>query len=185
MHQAIGDLLPQRLDFYEEWLDPDRLRDGSVGLAPITAVLGFLRTEGLAYEPIMVRAGQLAAEWTCASMPGMRRRLTLRLPRGLRARAALGVARRIVRDVLTTSDVSTRVRKGQARFDVRASLFCTVRDPQPGPLCGFYRAVAIGTFREFGLAADGAIDQCRASGAESCVITLHIDGEAAAQRIAA
>ena len=46
LHQAIADVLPQRLEFYEEWLDPVGLRDGSIGLAPISAVIGFLRTEG-------------------------------------------------------------------------------------------------------------------------------------------
>src|SRR5439155_25272548 len=38
LHQAIGDVLPQRLDFYEVWLKSEGLRDGSIGLAPMTAV---------------------------------------------------------------------------------------------------------------------------------------------------
>jgi hypothetical protein len=177
LHQAIGDVLPQRLDFYEEWLDPDGLRDGSIGLAPMTAVIGFLRTEGAAYDDVMDRAGQLAAQWTHASTPAFRRRVMARLPRAFRVRAALALARRIVRDVLNTSAASARVRSGRVKFDVRESLFCSVRETQPAPLCRFYGAVARETLRCFGVGAEAAIDQCRALGAPSCVIDLRMTGE--------
>src|SRR5580692_1067588 len=50
LHQAIADELPQRLEFYEGWLRGQAMRDGTIGLAPITGVLGFLRTEGDAYH---------------------------------------------------------------------------------------------------------------------------------------
>ena len=46
LHQAIADLLPTRLEFYENWLNVAGLREGTIGLAPLTAVLSFLRTEG-------------------------------------------------------------------------------------------------------------------------------------------
>ena len=49
LHQAIADLLPTRLEFYENWLNSSGLREGTIGLAAISAVLGFLRTEGEAY----------------------------------------------------------------------------------------------------------------------------------------
>ena len=64
LHQAIADLLPNRLDFYENWLNPTGLREGTIGLAPLSAVLSFLRTEGDAYDLITARAGQYAADWT-------------------------------------------------------------------------------------------------------------------------
>ena len=51
LHQAIADLLPTRLEFYENWLNVAGLREGTIGLAPLTAVLSFLRTEGQAYTP--------------------------------------------------------------------------------------------------------------------------------------
>ena len=28
LHQAISDVMPSRLEYYEEWLSPDGLRDG-------------------------------------------------------------------------------------------------------------------------------------------------------------
>ena len=33
LHQAIADLLPTRLEFYEAWLTPGGLREGRIGLA--------------------------------------------------------------------------------------------------------------------------------------------------------
>src|SRR4051794_13892361 len=49
LHQAIGEVLPTRLSFYENWLNADGLRDGRIGLAPLYAVLSFLRQEKEGY----------------------------------------------------------------------------------------------------------------------------------------
>jgi len=174
LHQAIFDVMPQRLDFYEEWLHPVGLRDGSIGLAPITAVIGFLRTEGEEYHRVVARAGALAAEWTVLSLPAFKMRLVTALPRPFRARAAMHVAARLVRDVQSTSAVATRVRRGRVRLDVKSSLFCAVRERQAQPLCGFYAAAAVETLRRFGLASQAHIDECRAVAGGSCVMTLRI-----------
>ena len=56
LHQAIADLLPTRLEFYEGWLNPAGLRDGRIGLASVAAVLSFLRLEGEAYRLVAARA---------------------------------------------------------------------------------------------------------------------------------
>src|SRR5439155_2705956 len=64
LHQAIADLLPTRLEFYENWLNVAGLREGTIGLAPLTAVLSFLRTEGHAYNLITSPAGEYAATST-------------------------------------------------------------------------------------------------------------------------
>ena len=172
LHQAILDILPQRLDFYEEWLHPDGLRDGSIGLAPITAVIGFLRTEGEAYNRVMARAGSLAAEWTVLSMSALSRRFVAALPRPLRARAAMRIAKTLIRDVHSLSSAKARVRRDRVRLDVRASLFCVSRERQGRPLCGFYAAAALETLSRFGLPAQARIDSCRAMAAGTCVITL-------------
>ena len=52
LHQAIADILPTRLGFYENWLNAEGLREGTIGLAPLFAVLSFLRQEGDAYRII-------------------------------------------------------------------------------------------------------------------------------------
>ncbi len=184
LHQAIVDVLPQRLEFYEHWLHSEGLRDGSIGLAPTIAVVGFLRTEGQAYEAVVVRAGQLAAEWTVQSLPAFRRRAIDWLPRRFRTRAALRIAADVVRSISSASRASSRLRRNQARLDVVSSLFCTVREAQPAPLCGFYVGVATGALAQFGIAASGRVEHCRAVGGSTCVITLDI-GTAADAAVAA
>src|SRR6185295_701169 len=52
LHQGIADILPTRLSFYENWLSTGGLREGTIGLAPLYAVLSFLRQEGDAYQMI-------------------------------------------------------------------------------------------------------------------------------------
>jgi hypothetical protein len=174
LHQAIADALPQRLDFYEHWLHSEGLRDGSIGLAPITAVIGFLRTEGRAYEAVVLRAGELAAEWSAQALPAFRRRAVRWLPRRLRTRAALRMAATVIRSVSSASRASSRLRRHQARLDVVSSLFCSVRETADAPLCGFYVGVATRMLAEFGIAASGRVDSCRAVGGKTCVITLDL-----------
>src|ERR687892_2919158 len=86
LHQGIADLLPSRLEFYEAWLNPSGLRDGKIGLAPLAAVLSFLRQEGEPYWLITARAGEYSAEWTVASLPPMQRTMIRAAPEPLRLR---------------------------------------------------------------------------------------------------
>src|SRR5436189_6401351 len=86
LHQGISDTLPSRLAFYENWLNAEGLRDGTIGLAPLYAILSFLRQEGDAYEMITTRAGEYAAEWTVQSMPPFRRAAMNAAPLWLRSR---------------------------------------------------------------------------------------------------
>src|SRR5512136_2711174 len=108
LHQAIADVLPMRLEFYENWLNPDGLRHGTIGLAPLTAVLSFLRTEGEPYRAITALAGVYAAEWTNASRSPFARNLPAVLPFPLRVRAALGEGRRLVSQTYGGSRAVTR-----------------------------------------------------------------------------
>ena len=59
LHQGISDLMPTRLEFYENWLNPVGMRDGKIGLAPLAAVLSFLRQEGEPYTLVTQRAGRV------------------------------------------------------------------------------------------------------------------------------
>jgi hypothetical protein len=185
LHQAIADELPQRLDFYENWLHSEGLRDGTIGLAPMSAVISFLRTEGAAYERVMTRAGRLAAEWTLASASGVRRRGVGWMPRWMRSRAAARVAGDLVRSVSNLSKVSVRVRQQVARIEVQGSVFCAVREAQPSPLCGFYVAMAEYAIQHFGLTATGRIEHCRAVSAGACVIVVDLAGVTASPEPAA
>jgi hypothetical protein len=175
LHGAIAERLPQRLEFYEHWLTSDGLRDGNIGQAPMSAVLGFLRTEGVAYDKVTSRAGELAAVWTVASLTPSRRRAIGWLPRSWRARAALRVAAGIIRALQSSSRASTRVRRKTARVEVARSLFCAVREMQAAPLCHFYVAVAVETLRQFAIGAVGRTEQCRAVGATTCLVVLELN----------
>jgi hypothetical protein len=175
LHGAIADRLPQRLEYYEHWLTPDGLRDGNIGQAPISAVLGFLRTEGAAYDEVTFRAGELAALWTVASLTPSRRRWIGWLPRTWRARAALRVAAGIIRALQSSSRASTRVRRNSARVEVVSSLFCSVRETQATPLCRFYVAVAVETLRQFTIGAVGRTERCRAVGGSTCLVVLELN----------
>src|SRR5262249_46375421 len=57
LHQGISDIIPTRLSFYENWLNSEGFREGTIGLAPLYAVLSFLRQEGDVYQLITTRAG--------------------------------------------------------------------------------------------------------------------------------
>jgi hypothetical protein len=97
----------------------------------------------------------------------------------LRTRAALQVATSIARATSSATRTSTRFARNSARVEVRASLFCAVREIQTVPLCGFYLAVAVETLRRFGIASGGRIERCHAvDGAASCVVVLELAGSA-------
>src|SRR5690348_14729173 len=97
LHQAIAEILPDRLEFYENWLSVSGLREGRIGLAPLLAVLSFLRGEGDAYQQVVARAGELSAIWTVNGLPALERRLMRALPLRLRTRAALRTVRTLIR----------------------------------------------------------------------------------------
>src|SRR5215211_7349643 len=97
LHQAIADIIPNRLAFYENWLNAEGLREGRIGLAPLYAVLSFLRQEGDIYRTITSRAGEYAAEWTVESMAPAQRTMVRATPPWMRRRILLRIATRLVR----------------------------------------------------------------------------------------
>jgi hypothetical protein len=176
LHQGISDLLPARLDFYEHWLSPDGLRQGTIGLAPALAVLSFLRQEGAAYDRVTALAGRYAAEWTVASLPAARRSLLRAEPLRLRSRSVLRLARRTLGSTCSGHRVTLRVRRGRATFDVRHSVFCGVRDPASAPLCGFFAAVVGRLLELFDVPGEVRVACCRATGADSCQVAVDLFG---------
>jgi bacteriochlorophyll 4-vinyl reductase len=180
LHQGIADILPTRLGFYENWLNAEGLREGTIGLAPLYAVLSFLRQEGDAYQIITTRAGEYAAEWTVQSMPSMQRAMIKAAPLWLRSRMLLRLARQLVRSSYQGSRAISRLRRGQASVDVRASVFCTVRDPVAQPLCGYYAAAFTRLLSLFNVAARTDVVACRGTGEVTCLLKVALlNGEAA------
>ena len=174
MHQAITDVLPDRIEFYENWLSPMGLREGTIGLAPLSAVLSFLRLEEAgAYNQITARAGMT---WMIRrSSPG--RSPTVQSaaysPARWRARAAMRVARTLVSQTYPGSRAIVKFRRGAASVDLRGSLFCEVREASPLPLCGFYAAAVARVLKHFALPAEVQVSECRASGTrKACALAV-------------
>jgi bacteriochlorophyll 4-vinyl reductase len=172
LHQGIADILPTRLAFYENWLNAEGLREGTIGLAPLFAVLSFLRQEGDAYRMITARAGEYTAEWTVQSMPPMRRRIIKAAPVWLRKRMLLRLSRQLVRETYQGSRAIARIRRGTASIDVRASVFCSVREPVALPLCGFYAAAFTRLMALFDIGAHTQVVACRGTGEPSCLLKV-------------
>jgi hypothetical protein len=186
LHQAIADVLPNRLEFYENWLSVSGLREGTIGLAPLFAVLSFLRTEGSAYEQITGRAGEYAAEWTVSDLAPLERRFIRALPASLRTRAALRTARALVRETYPGSRAIMRLKRGTASVDLRGSLFCEVRETSILPLCGFYASAIARVLQQFALRADARVTECRAAGGrKGCLLSVVVSGVTADEPAAA
>ncbi len=172
LHQGIADILPTRLGFYENWLNAEGLREGTIGLAPLYAVLSFLRQEGGAYTLITTRAGEYAADWTVQSMPPIQRAIIKSAPLWLRSRILLRLARRLVRSSYKGSRAISRLRRGTARIDLRASIFCSVRERVAHPLCGFYAAAFTRLLALFDIGASTEVIACRGTGEATCVLNV-------------
>jgi hypothetical protein len=171
LHQAIADIAPTRLEFYENWLNSAGLRHGTIGLAAMTGVLGFLRREET-YALISARAGTYAANWTVASLTPARRALLRFLPESMRARYAVRLARDMIRRTYAGTPTSVKWRRGQALLEIRGSLFCTVREPAAAPLCEFYAEGVRRFFELLRIRATVAIPHCRALGHRSCGLAI-------------
>ena len=182
LHQGIADLLPSRLEFYEAWLNPAGLRDGRIGVAPLAAVLSFLRQEGEPYQLVVARAGEYTAEWTVADLPALRRTIIRAVPPGLRMRLVMRVARHMVRNTYGSSRVLVRRRKRAATVEIRGSIFCEVRDRTSEPLCEFYASALRRLLYLFSLDVEVGTGQCRATGAGQCLMSLLVREDAAASR---
>lgn len=173
VHQALADRLPLRLEFYENWLKPMRLRAGTVGLAAFLAVLSFLREEDdHEYRPILRLAGCYAAEWSYAASSRWSRLWRRRLPHARRQRAALDLTRQLVELTSGTSRGTVHWRRGTGVLEIRGSVFCEVRTPRSEPLCDFY-AGALDRYAELlGVDRVAQAESCRATGSETCRIRL-------------
>ena len=184
LHQGIADLLPSRLEFYESWLNPSGLREGRIGLAPLAAVLSFLRQEGEAYRLVAERAGEYSAEWTFADVPAYARTLLRALPNAIRVRLVSRIARRMVRQTYGGSRALVRWRNGRGSVEIRGSIFCEVRDAVEQPLCEFY-ASAIGRLMYlFNIDVEVGTDCCRATGAAQCLMIVYVRQGIGAPRVA-
>lgn len=174
LHQGISDLMPSRLEFYENWLNPKGMRDGTIGLAPLAAVLSFLRQEGEQYTLVTSRAGEYAAQWTFDNLTPIERSILRALPVMLRARMALQLAKKVVRRSYDGSRAVVKLRRGQGALMLRSSIFCTVREPFDWPLCVFYSAALAHLLALVSVSGDVRVHGCKGVGDAGCIIAVHV-----------
>jgi len=172
LHQGIADVTPSRLEFYEEWLSPKGMRDGRIGLAPLGAVLSFVhREEAPANDEIVARAGRYAADWTFEDLTSLRRWYIRQLPASLRARAALGLSKRLVLATVRQSKITTTFQGTSGEVDIQSALFQQLRDPATIPMRAFYAAALARLLEHCGVPAEVTVTGARA-GAWSLAVTL-------------
>ena len=174
LHQGISDLMPTRLEFYENWLNPAGMRDGKIGLAPLAAVLSFLRQEGEPYALVMRRAGEYSAQWTFDGLAPIQRSLIRALPLMFRARMAMQLAKRVVRRTYLGSRAGAKLRRGEGTFTLQSSVFCNVREPCKAPLCVFYSAALSHLLTLVGVTGNVIVQGCQGVGDSACVIAVSV-----------
>lgn len=174
LHQSIGEVLPQRLEYYEHWLSPMGLREGRSGLAPLNAVLSFLRQEGQdSYDRVMAVAGRYSADWHLDDVG--RRAWTRLLPRALRRRAALRRARAVLVAAFARHTVTTGVRRGSGTVRVTGMVFCALREPWPWPTCAYAASAVSRVLERQGVPAAVHVEHCHACGESACTLAVDFD----------
>jgi hypothetical protein len=93
-------------------------------------------------------------------------------PEWLRRRLVLRLARDIVRTSYRGSRAIFQLRRGIASVNVRASIFCTVRERVPHPLCGFYAAAFTRLLMLFDLHGRTEVIACRGTGEATCLLQV-------------
>jgi hypothetical protein len=172
LHQGIADVSPNRLEFYENWLSPTGMRDGRIGLAPLGAVLSFLhREEAPANDQIVERAGRYAADWTFQELLPLRRWVIRRLPIGMRARATLGLGKRLILRTVRQSKVKVQFNGTTGTIDIKSALFDQLRDPATIPMRAFYASAIDRLLEHTGVDGDVSVTNDQ-PGAWSLAITI-------------
>jgi len=135
-------------------------------------VLSFLRQEGEPYHLIAARAGEYTAEWTVAELAPLERTIIRSAPVSLRPRLVMRIARQMVRNTYGGATAVVRWKKDRAAIDLQGSIFCQVREPVPNPLCEFYASALRRLMYLLNVEADVGTEQCRATGAGQCLMTI-------------
>jgi hypothetical protein len=109
-------------------------------------------------------------------MPAAQRTLIKAAPAWLRGRLVLRLAGQLVRTSFRGNRAISRLRRGTANVEVRASIFCTVREATPQPLCGFYAAALTRLMTLFSLPARAEVVACRGTGESTCMMKVAMSG---------
>jgi hypothetical protein len=172
LHQAIAEVLPARLTFYERWLTSSSADGPDPGIASFMAMLSYLEQEGPAYQAITARAGHHAAIRSFRRLPVLKRAYLRVLPRRIRARNGIDLIVAILPTLYPEVRVELTRRRGTAFIGIDGSPFCDTRYATARQPCGFFSS-AISTFLEsLKLRPAVRVTRCRASGAPSCLFIV-------------
>ena len=168
LHQAISETLPSRLEFYEEWLALDRIREETLSRAMVGAVLSFLREEPNNYNDVVTRAGYHTAEWALEALPAWRGRFICQMPRSFRVWFGLRRGRHLIRGLQSDGRLRWTVRRGCVVASIKGSVFCQVRVPSGMPLCRFYAVLLKRCLESLEVSCRVEATRCCGIGHEAC-----------------
>jgi hypothetical protein len=181
LHQAIAEVLPERLEFYERWLTPwpaSRV----LGVASFTAMLSYLQREDGAADAVTARAGQYAAVRAFGRLNVLERAFLRTLPRRLRARRAIRILVQLLPALYPETRLDT-IRRGRTVFvGIDESPFCVARGPEDRPTCSFYASTVTTFLQLLDLRPSVRISRCRSTGAKSCLLMVIPHQGAGAER---
>ena len=175
LHQAIWEVLPARLEFYESWLRPSELHKRTIDVGSFMAAISVLRHEGDAYDVVTTRAGQYAALWSFEELFAVKRAFVRALPHHLRARVVSRLIGRMLHNLYAESRADMTWRGSTIFVDLQKSPFCVTPGPADQPFCGFYASAIAEFLRLFDLHAAVRVSRCRALGAKSCLLLVLTD----------
>ncbi len=171
LHQAIGEVLPARLDFYEQWLRPPDHPDEALRIASFGAMLSALQHEDDS-QHVIARAGQYAAIRSFEQLSALRRAYLRILPRRIRARKAVGLIVQILPALYADARIDVTRRGGTIFIGIEGSPFCTPTGRAERPSCHFYSNVVTTFLQLFKLSPAVRVSRCRESGTPSCLFTV-------------
>ena len=88
---------------------------------------------------------------------------------------ALRLARRLVQRTYRDSRATVRLRRGKGTFDVRGSIFCSVREPVEQPLCAYYAAAVTRLFALCEIDGQAHTAECRGAGQPACRVAVIVN----------
>ena len=94
---------------------------------------------------------RFAVDWTIESWPAAATGAVHALPRFMRRRVAMRLARRVLQQLGAVGRLVVRRRAGALEAELVDSVFCDVRAVTAGPLCAFHAAVTARFFERFDL----------------------------------
>jgi hypothetical protein len=174
LHRAIGELLPARLEHYENWLGPSGLHE--LGLDSFFAMVTSLRQEGDAFDLVTERAGHHAAVWSFEALPAVKRVLVRAMPRGFRKQAALRLVSVVLPRLCAGIHIDMTRRGSTVLVNLEKSPFCIFSEPGVDRSCTFCASTISALLGLLGLPAAVRASRCQAAGDRSCLLMVLLDG---------